>query len=243
MTVAAIWDSRFCRPSPTARRDSLNPVAYLNRHNPKSLEIILEEELEVLEGALRRVRLSWLLRHFPPRPVWAAFVCANCFIAIGLLSLLAMFTGSAFVFPSLGPTAYLLFFTPKAPAASPKHALCGHLVGLICAWIALRITGLANAPAVTAESVNFPRVLAAAISLGATGALMILLNIGHPPAGATTLIVSLGFITAIRHLVEIEAAVAVLLAYTFIANRLSGIDYPIWSPRQHSVPLPRPPAI
>ena len=26
----------------------------------------------------------------------------------------------AFVFPSLGPTAFLLFYTPRAPAASPK---------------------------------------------------------------------------------------------------------------------------
>ena len=46
----------------------------------------LEHELELLEGFLRRMRLSWLLRHFPPRLVWTAFVYANCFVAMTLFS-------------------------------------------------------------------------------------------------------------------------------------------------------------
>jgi CBS-domain-containing membrane protein len=207
-----------------------------------SLEIKFEQEWELLEGLLRRIRLSWLLRHFPPRPVWAGFVCVNCFIAIALMSAVAMISHSPFVFPSLGPTAYLFFFTPRAPAASPKHAICGHLIGLICGWLSLWLTGLENSRSQTTNMTLRP-ALAAAISLGSTGALMVLLNVGHPPAGATTLIVSLGFITRIRHLLVIEAAVAALSLHAIVINRLSGIDYPLWSPKKHPAALPRPPAI
>jgi len=207
---------------------------------PTSLEVKLEQELELLEGLLRRIRLTWLLRHFRARPVWAAFVCANGFVAIAILSLVAMLSRSPFVFPSLGPTAYVLFFTPRAPAASPKHAICGHLIGLICGWFALWVPGLLHVPSVVAEGVNLPRVFAAALALGATGGLMVLLNVGHPPAGATTLIVALGFITRIWSLLVIELAVAALVLHAILVNRLSGIDYPLWHPKPHPAPLPRP---
>ena len=67
---------------------------------------------------LAHIRLDWLLQHFSPRLVWAVYVCVNGFITIGLLALLALVTGSPFVFPSLGPTAYLFFFSPLAEVSS-----------------------------------------------------------------------------------------------------------------------------
>ena len=57
----------------------------------------------------------------------------------------------------------------------------------------------------------------------------------------TTLIVSLGFITQVRHLFVIEAAVAALVLHAMVVNRLSGIDFPLWAPKRHPVLLPRPP--
>jgi CBS-domain-containing membrane protein len=211
--------------------------------DPTSLLALAEQEFEVVEGLLRRLRLDRLLRRFPPRPVWAGFVFFNSFVVMALLSAVAMLSDSPFVFPSLGPTAYLLFFTPRAPIASPKHAVCGHLIGLICGWCALWATGLLHAPAVTAGGVGHMRLLAAAASLSFTGAAMVLLKVGHPPAGATTLIVSLGFITSLRDLSIIEAAVIAMVIYAILINRLAGIDYPLWSPNQHAAKLPRPPAV
>jgi hypothetical protein len=58
-----------------------------------------------------RLRLAWLLKHFPPLLVWTLYVFVNGFITTALLSLLAVLTGSAFVFPSFRPTAYLFFFS------------------------------------------------------------------------------------------------------------------------------------
>jgi len=58
---------------------------------------------------------------------------------------------------------------------------------------------------------------------------MVLLDVSHPPAGATTLIVSLGIISKPRELIIIEVAVFLLVAQALINNRLAGLPYPLWS--------------
>ncbi len=177
---------------------------------------------------LARLRLQWLLHHFSPRLVWTAFVCVNCFITIGLLALLAFVTGSPFVFPSLGPTAYLFFFSPLTKASSPRHTVLGHAIGLVCGYAAFALT-MASAPPFGAHAaVHGPTVLAAALSLSATGAFMVLFRVSHPPAGATTLIVSLGIISQPKDLIIIEAAVVLLTAQALAINRLAGLPFPLW---------------
>ncbi len=188
-------------------------------------------EPDVVRGIVARLRVQWLLRRFDERKVWAAFMFVNGFVTIGLLSLLALATGTPFVFPSLGPTAFLFFFDPRAPSASPHHALIGHAIGILCGYLSLVLFGLEHSGSALALGVTWPRVLAAALSLAATGALMILLKAAHPPAGATTLIISLGAIVKPLHLVLIEAALALLVAQAIVINRLAGLDYPLWRPR------------
>jgi CBS domain-containing membrane protein len=192
--------------------------------------------LEMLEGELvrglaERLRLAHFLKRFPPRPVWGAFVFLSGFITIALLAALAWFARIPFVFPSLGPTAFLFFFTALAPAASPRNALFGHAIGLFCGYVSLWLLGLQHAPSAMLEGVNGPRVVAAALSLASTGALMIFLQVIHPPAGATTLIVSLGIVTEPFHLLIIELAVALMALLAIGINRLAGLDYPLWSKR------------
>jgi CBS domain-containing membrane protein len=172
-----------------------------------------------------------LLRRYPPRLVWAAFALINGFVTIGLLAMVAALTGTSFVFPSLGPTAYLLFSSPTQPGSSPRNAICGHLIGILCGYGSLLLFGLAHHPPTIVEGVDAQRVLCAATSLATTGAGMILLGVSHPPAGATTLIISLGIITGPYQLVVIELAVAILVLQALIINRAAGIDYPIWGPK------------
>lgn len=176
---------------------------------------------------LAHMRLEWLLQHFSPHMVWAVYVFVNSFLTIGLLALLALVTGSPFVFPSLGPTAYLFFFSPLAKASSPRNAILGHALGLICGYAAFALT-MASSPFAMHAGIHGPRVLAAALSLSATGALMVLFRVSHPPAGATTLIVSLGIISQPKELVIIEIAVFLLTAQALAINRLAGLPYPVW---------------
>jgi CBS-domain-containing membrane protein len=177
---------------------------------------------------LTHLRMAWLLKHLPPRLVWVVYVGINGFVTIGLLALLALVTGSPFVFPSLGPTAYLFFFSPLAEASSPRNTILGHAIGLICGYAAFAVTAGFGSPFAAHGAIHGPRVLAAALSLGATGALMALFRVSHPPAGATTLIVALGIIFQPKELVVIEIAVILLTAQAFIINRMAGIPYPLW---------------
>jgi CBS-domain-containing membrane protein len=187
---------------------------------------------DVVRGLVARFRVAGLLARFPERPVWAAFMLVNGFVTIAILAGVAMLTRAPFVFPSLGPTAFLFFFTPTLPTASPRNTIYGHAIGIACGYGALLVTGLEHAPAAMTTGVSGPRVLAAALSLAFTGALMILLKAAHPPAGATTLIVSLGIVARPTYLVLIEIAVALLTLQAIGINRLAGIDYPLWAKRQ-----------
>src|SRR6185503_4549927 len=83
---------------------------------------------------LGRLRLTWLLARWPGKLVWAAYMFINGFIAVGLMALLAAVTRNPFVFPSLRPTAYLFFFNPLAPAATPRNTIWGHAIALVCGY-------------------------------------------------------------------------------------------------------------
>jgi CBS-domain-containing membrane protein len=189
-----------------------------------------------LPALLARIRLERLLKHFPSNVIWAIYVFINGFVSIGLLALLALFTGSPFVFPSLGPTAYLFFFSPLAETASPRNTILGHAIGLICGYGAFVLSVATSPPFGVLPGVHGPRVLAAALSLSATGALMALFRVSHPPAGATTLIVSLGIISHPKDLVIIEIAVILLTVQALVINRLAGLPYPFWQNRESAEP-------
>jgi CBS domain-containing membrane protein len=191
---------------------------------------------EVVRSLAARFQLTHLLNRYSERPLWALFMFVNGFVTIALLAGVAMVSRTPFVFPSLGPTAFLFFFTPRAPAATPRHTIYGHAIGIACGYGALWLFGLEHAPPAMVTGVSAARVGAAALSLASTGALMILLKAAHPPAGATTLIISLGIVTRPFHLVVIEIAVVALTLQAIAINRLAGIDYPLWALRKDPQP-------
>src|SRR5262245_65349607 len=84
---------------------------------------LMLHEPDVTRSLLARLRLTHLIARHAERPVWALFMFVNGFITIALLAGLAMVSRTPFVFPSLGPTAFLFFFTPRAAAATPRHAI------------------------------------------------------------------------------------------------------------------------
>jgi len=167
-------------------------------------------------------------RRWGTRRVLAIFGFLNGALSIGLLATVAHFANSAFIFPSLGPTAFLLFYRPLASASSPRNAVVGHLIGALAGWLSLAVFGLLDAPPVIEGDVSWARVGAAALSLGVTSGVMIGLGAAHPPAGATTLIVSLGLMPHAWQIPVLVVAVALLVGQAILINRLAGIPYPLW---------------
>ena len=98
--------------------------------------------------AVARLRLTVLLERYPRPAVMGVFAFLNGVLTIGILATLAMVTDTPTLFPSLGPTAFLLFSTPMLASASPRNSIEGHLVGVLAGYLSLVVFGLAHQPSV-----------------------------------------------------------------------------------------------
>jgi CBS domain-containing membrane protein len=185
------------------------------------------QRLEIVEPTL----IQQLSSRLSERIAWMLFVFVNSFVAIAVLATIAMLSKAPFIFPSLGASAILMFYSPPLPTASPRSVVLGHAIGICCGYAALVVTGLQNSPSVMVMGVTEMRVIAAALSIALTGALMVFFRVTHPPAGATALVISLGVFTKAYQLPIMEMAVIILTVQAIIVNKLAGVDYPTWTPR------------
>jgi CBS domain-containing membrane protein len=173
-------------------------------------------------------RLTRLFDRYPARWVWAGFVFVNSFISLAIIAYAAQLVDSTLIFPSLGPTAFLFFYRPLDAVSSPRNAICGHALGIVVGFAALWLFGLQGNPGIGMEGVSVLRIFCAGLALATTCALMILLNLMHPPAASTTLIVALGAVSSPLDLLILEIAVIALTVQGVLINRLEGIEMPLW---------------
>ncbi len=186
-----------------------------------------------VHGLGTRFGLRSLQQRHDSRAILGTYVLVNSAITIAILSVVAMVTKQPFIFPSLGPTAFLLFFAATNVQAAPRSAFFGHLIGVIAGYASLVVFGLTTS-APDLEDVTWDRVGAATMSLCLTLSIMIWLGVPHAPAGATTLIVSLGLLRTPEQLLILMVAVVLLIGQGFVINRLAGLPYPAWAPRKES---------
>jgi CBS domain-containing membrane protein len=158
-------------------------------------------------------------------------------IYTGIGSLLAMLLAGGvawaadepLLFPSLGATAFLFFETPMAEVSSPRNTVIGHYVGAAVAFFWLYVFGLLDQPTAIEVGFTTERWLAVALSLAFTGLLLRLLRAAHPPAGATTVIVSLGLLDTPEQMAVLALGVLLVAIPAGIFNRLCGVPSPVWT--------------
>ncbi len=76
---------------------------------------------------------------------------------------------------------------------------------------------------------NWQREVVVACSMGLACFLMVLCKCVHPPAAASALIASLGYLESPEHVLGIAAAVVLLLPEALFFNRvIGGLPYPVW---------------
>lgn len=158
-----------------------------------------------------------------------AVLFCGTFGSLAVLGGLAMATGTILLFPPLGATAFLLFASPRAAASSPRNTLLGYGVGLAAGFFGLACAGLLRAPSVLVSGVDGARVLAAALSIALTSVATVRLRCVHPPAGATTLVVSLGLVTQAPLVAMLMAGAALLALLALVTHRALGTPYPVWA--------------
>lgn len=132
-------------------------------------------------------------------------------LLIGALGVVLWATGRPFVFPSLGPTAFLLALHPRT--YSPREVIGGHLCGVLGGLSAyfllaegLVLTQLPPAGSWAAAHLTGSAALSVTLTTGG----MLLTRTVHGPACATTLIVSLGLLSTLLDGLVIVLAVAIL---------------------------------
>lgn len=80
-----------------------------------------------------------------PDVVWAPLASGSLMLLVGLLGLIAH---QPWLFPSLGPTAFLQAEQPDQPSARLYQTIVGHLCGLLSGILAVVLLGATTTPSV-----------------------------------------------------------------------------------------------
>src|SRR4051794_488241 len=171
---------------------------------------------------------SWLYSHWGNRGN-AVYTMIGSLVTIGICGLMAWWLDEPFLFPSLGATCFLMFETPLAEVSSTRNAVLGHMVGAAVAFFWLWVFDLIGEPSAIIQGFTGDRVAAIALSLGFTGLILRLIRAAHPPAGATTVIVSLGLLSTGHQMFILFCGVLIIVIPGGITTRLLGVPAPIWT--------------
>jgi hypothetical protein len=131
-------------------------------------------------------------RHWPPQipdAAWAPVTTALLLLLVGVVGVLF---DQPFLFPSLGPTAFLKAEYPDSRAAGFYHTVAGHLIGLVSGVLAALLFGTARHVGSGLPRMSSDLVLAAAFAVALTILVELVVHASHPPAASTTLLFALG---------------------------------------------------
>ncbi|CAI9410636.1 HPP family protein [Aestuariimicrobium sp. T2.26MG-19.2B] len=152
----------------------------------------------------------------------ALYAAALSLIVLGLTGAVGIALRLPWLFPSLGPTVMLFFESPEQPSSRPVNAVVGHGTGLIMGVVCLYALRLQHTPSAPVGGLTPSHVAAGALSVALTTLVLTWLRTPHPPAGATTLIVSLGILTTPRQLLSMVGAILLITAAGWGLNLLLG---------------------
>ena len=145
------------------------------------------------------------------RRIGTSLYAGSLFVVLGFI---AWVTGQPFIFPSLGPSAFILAFDRTGERTGTYRVVGSHAIGGVAGLFAYSL--FATGVSITAT----PAALSPdGLGLAASGMLSIVLtswgmiatDTNHAPACATTLIVSLGLLSTVRQVAIIVASVVVLV--------------------------------
>jgi CBS-domain-containing membrane protein len=145
-----------------------------------------------------------------------------CLVVLAMAGCVGLLLHQPWLFPSLGPTAMLFFESPEQDSARPLNTLVGHVVGILVGLGCLWLFGMSGAPPAPVGGLTPGYVAAGALSVAVTTFALTMLRRPHPPAGASTLIVSLGILTTASQLLSMVGAVALITVAGWGGNALLG---------------------
>ncbi|HID97467.1 MAG TPA: HPP family protein [Thermodesulfobacteriaceae bacterium] len=181
-------------------------------------------------GKLERIRFWYLATRINVKILNTLNVFFHSVVSMVILGWTAHLTSWPLIFPSLGPTIFLLFYSPSSPMASPRNTVLAHAAGAFTGWACFHVLILLVPGAESVAQTEPLRIAAAAAALGLCGMFMSTTGIVHPPAASTTLIAALGYVDSLWTMAMLCTAVVMLCALAWVMHRFSGIKYPVWRP-------------
>lgn len=140
------------------------------------------------------------------------FTSLHAGLLMAILGVIVWTTGRSFVFPSLGPSAFVLAYRPRAQL-SARNVIGGHFFGVVVGLLTYKLLadGLTVSVAQTPLSVESLLLgLSGIVSVAFTTAAMLLTRTVHAPACATTLIIALGLLPGVVDGLIIMVSVTIL---------------------------------
>lgn len=123
----------------------------------------------------------------------AAYPAVMSALVMAAIGALAWGLHQPWLFPSLGPTIFLQTVTPNEAGAKPYNILVGHAIGVAAGFVAsLLVHTAGDASAMAAGLPTLGQSAATALAVGLTVLGQIALGAQHPPAAATTMLLTLG---------------------------------------------------
>lgn len=156
-------------------------------------------------------------------------------VLFAVLGMIAWISGQPFIFPSLGPSAFILAFARRGERTRTYRVVGSHLIGGIAGLFAYFLFANGVTLIATSGPLSFAGLRLAAsgfLSIVLTSWGMIATDTNHAPACATTLIVSLGLLPTPLQVTIIVVSVIVLvevhLTVLRLFERIVGEDHPAY---------------
>jgi hypothetical protein len=202
------------------------------KHAAPQALVVKPERLHTLKASLPRKPMPASMFE----SLWSPLAAAALVLAVGLLGWAA---GKPWILPSVGPTAYLLAYSPAEPASRFWNIVVGHMGGLLAGFAGVWLTNAWMAPdPLLTGAITGDRVFASVIALALTLVVLALLRAHHPPAAATTLLVSLGALNTFGDARQLFYAVTLIAAFGEAARRSRLLKWPLSvAPKQMRIKL------
>ena len=152
----------------------------------------------------------------------AGYAVVLTIVVLAATGVVGLLTHQPWLFPSLGPTVMLFFESPEQPASRPLNTIVGHGVGILAGIACFLAFGLVGQQPAPIGGLTPGYVMAGTLSVVLTTLVLTLLKLPHPPAGASTLIVSLGILTTLPQLLSMMGAVILITILGWGLNVLLG---------------------
>ena len=169
-----------------------------------------------------------LLSRLEERKVISIVAALDGAVALLVISLAAWWSGLPLLFPSLAPTAFIMFTRPFSDDSSPRSIILGHSMAIGCGWLSWTTMSFVFGHPVSLAHLDLALCLSADLAFALTCILFVRVSCNHSAAFGTALIVASGGIAAGTDMLIMVVAVVLLVYQGVLIHRLLGVHAPLW---------------